>query len=178
MKTLTIDQAQPYIDSGCQTEWRDGGFYVLIKKEWVFIITPGSRMPEPKQVEEKPSTFDAQKLLTIALLCALLGGGIGSLGSALIAKNILMNEKGIEGPQGPEGPAGADGIDGKNGLDGLNGKDGVITNLSSVPGWPSQCVNPSITNVTVASSNSTVTYPVLVCGPATTATPTPAPTVP
>lgn len=179
MQILTLQEAQKHIDAGALTEWREGGFYVQVNNEWAFVVTPGSRLPKEETEENnKTYTVDNKKLLTIALLAALLGGGIGTLGSAAVAKNIMATEKGIEGPQGPAGENGLDGKDGKDGKDGLNGKDGVVTSIANVPGWPSNCNNPSVTPLTVKDGNKSTTYPIIICGEPTeqTITPSPSPT--
>lgn len=176
MQILTLQEAQKHIDAGALTEWREGGFYVQVGGDWAFVVTPGSRLPkEPEEETVKNLQIDNKKLLTIALLAALLGGGIGTLGSAAVAKNIMATEKGIEGPQGPAGQDGADGLDGKDGKDGLNGKDGVITSIASVPGWPSNCNNPSVTPLTITDGTKSTTYSIIICGSPTEQTVTPSP---
>lgn len=178
MQILTLQEAQKYIDAGALTEWREGGFYVQVGGDWAFVVTPGSRLPKEEIEEKSPKmqAFDNKKLLTIALLAALLGGGIGTLGSAVVARNIMATEKGIEGPQGPAGENGIDGIDGKDGKDGLNGKDGVITSIANVPGWPSNCNNPSVTPLTITEGTKVTTYPIIICGSPTEQTINPSPT--
>lgn len=126
----------------------------------------------------KNALLDPKKLFFIALLMAFLGSFAGIAGGLFLAKPVLQKIEGTQGPQGEQGPTGEQGPQGEQGSQGLKGDkgakgdkgdagpqgpEGKVTNLNSIPGWPSNCANPTVKSVTIPINDVDTPINIIVC---------------
>lgn len=170
-----------------------------VDNNYIPVAGVNSTTPRQKTVEEELgyTPMNPIAIVSIAVIAAILGGGIGAISTLVMAKPIINK---IEGEKGETGPAGASAYDiavsegfegterewlaslegprgktgnngdtgpagptGATGAQGVAGKDGKVTDLSSIPGWPSGCNSPKITSITVPVNGVDTPLSVLSC---------------
>lgn len=123
----------------------------------------------------KSTLIDPKKVFFFALLFSFLGAAAGMAGGIALAKPVLQKIEGIQGPVGPQGEQGPVGEQGPQGIKGdkgntgdtgpagPQGKTGTVENLDSIPGWPANCLAPTVKTVTVQVDGADSSIQVLSC---------------
>lgn len=147
--------------------------------------------PTQPTLKKNEHIISTSSLIAVTMIIAVLAGGVGAIASLAIAKpiiNKIQGEKGdagasaydiavangfegnetdwlnsLVGEKGDKGNTGLTGNTGDTGPAGSAGKDGIVSNLSSIPGWPAGCNSPKIVSITVPVNGLDTQMSVLSC---------------
>lgn len=160
-----------------------------VDNDYIPVAGINTSAPQKRNKEPEHEPMSPTSIIAIAVICAILGGGIGAIASLIIAKPIINKIEGEKGDtglsayqiavnngyngseqqwldslHGEKGDTGNTGNTGDTGLSGKDGRDGTVTSLSGIPGWPANCNSPKIISITVPIDNVDTPVNVLSCG--------------